>query len=350
MTRSLTPARVASERPTEADWTAAVSALHRAEEVALLCHVSPDGDALGSLLGLQQTLLPLGKSVVASFGSDPFVVPPAYSELPGVDLLVRPEQFPAAPDLLVTFDTGSQDRLGALADRVHTAREVLVIDHHASNTRYGTLHLIDRTAAATAVLVEELGRRLGTALTPEIAAPLYAALATDTGSFKYAATTPETHYLAARLLATGIRHDLLSRRIWDQNPFGYIRLLGVALGRAVLEPAAVGGLGLIWTSVGAPELVAHGLTLEQLEGIIDVVRTAEEAEVAVVCKGDVDGSIRVSTRSKGEIDVGAVCSYLGGGGHRLAAGYTSYADVAATMAALRERLADVEYVGLGDEA
>lgn len=338
MTNAPTP-----DRPTEADWQQAVAALHRADEVALVCHVSPDGDALGSMLGLQQTLLRLGKSVTASFGS-PFLVPPAYSELPGVDRLVAPVDFPLAPQLLVTFDTGSQDRLGSLADRVDAAAEVLVIDHHASNTRYGTLHLVDPTAAATAVLVEGLTRRLGATLDPDNAAPLYAALITDTGSFKYAATTPETHYLAARLLATGIRHDLLSRRIWDQNPFGYVQLLGAALGRASLEPAAVGGLGLVWTSVSAAELTAHGLVVEQVEGIIDVIRTADEAEVAVVCKQDTDGSIRVSTRSKGRVDIGAVCMDLGGGGHRLAAGFTSDEDVPTTMAQLRGRLASAAHL------
>jgi bifunctional oligoribonuclease and PAP phosphatase NrnA len=331
------------DRPTEADWQEAVAVLHRADEVALVCHVSPDGDALGSMLGLQQTLVRLGKTVIASFGS-PFLVPPAYAELPGVDRLVAPADFPPAPQLLVTFDTGSQDRLGSLADRVDSAGEVLVIDHHASNTRYGTLHLVDPTAAATAVLVEALARRLGATLDTDNAAPLYAALVTDTGSFKYAATTPETHYLAARLLATGIRHDLLSRRIWDQNPFGYVQLLGAALSRATLEPSAVGGLGLVWTSVSAAELVEYGLVVEQVEGIIDVIRTAEEAEVAVVCKQDTDGSIRVSARSKGRVDIGAACMDLGGGGHRLAAGLTSVEDVSATMARMRDRLDGAEHL------
>ena len=118
-----------------------------------------------------------------------------------------------------------------------------------------------------------------------------------------------------------------------------MRLLGDVLGRAVLETDAAGGLGLVWTCSTAADMRQHGVTMDQLEGVIDILRTSREAEVAVVCKQDTDGSMKVSTRSKGQLDVGAVCVALGGGGHRFAAGFTSTADVAATMAALRAQLA-----------
>lgn len=311
-----------SSRPD--DWPAAVERLRAADEVALACHVGPDGDALGSMLALGAGLRSLGKSVVASWGGEPFEVPAAYGFLPAVDLLVPPEDFPATPDLLVTFDTGSVDRLGTLGDRVTSAGCCVVVDHHASNTRYGALNLVDETAAATAVLVAELLDRLGVELTPETAAPLYTGLVTDTGSFKYAATTPSVHALAGRLLATGIRHDLISRAIYDTAPFGYVQLLGAACSRAQLDPTAVGGLGLAWTSVPVEDLARAGLGLADVEGVIDVLRIAQEAEVAVVLKGDpLEGGWKVSTRSKGSIDVGAVCTSLGGGGHRFAAGFSA---------------------------
>lgn len=306
------------------DWSAAVDRLRAADEVALACHVGPDGDALGSMLALGAGLRSLGKRVVASWGGEPFAVPAAYDFLPAVDLLVPPGDFPAAPDLLVTFDTGSVDRLGSLGDRVATAGCCVVVDHHASNTRYGRLNLVDATAAATAVLVADLLDELGVALTPETAAPLYTGLVTDTGSFKYAATTPAVHALAGRLLATGIRHDLISRAIYDTAPFDYVQLLGAACSRAQLEPSAVDGLGLVWTTVPVEDLDRAGLGLADVEGVIDVLRIAQEAEVAVVLKGDpLEGGWKVSTRSKGSIDVGAVCTSLGGGGHRFAAGYTA---------------------------
>lgn len=324
----------------EADWEAAVGALTRHDEVALACHVSPDGDALGSMLALGLALRDRGTKVLASFGSEPFEVPTSYASLPGQDLLVPARDMPAAPGLLVTFDTGSADRLGSLADRVTTSAEVLVLDHHVSNTRFGTINVVDETAAATAVVVVSLLDRMGLELTAEIAAPVYTGLITDTGSFKYAATTPAVHELAARLLATGIRHEQISRTIWDTEPFEYVKLLGEVCQRAVLEQDEVGGLGMVWTSVTGDDLESHGLALSDVEGVIDALRVAQEAEVAVVVKTDpADGLLKVSTRSKGLLDVGEVCSSLGGGGHRFAAGFTSRDDLDETMRVLRAALA-----------
>ena len=325
---------------TEADWAAAVAALSTAPRVALACHVGPDGDALGSMLGLGAALRARGTEVVASWGGEPFEVPAAYSFLPALDLLVPAADFPAAPELMVTFDSGSADRLGSLEGRLGEAREVLVIDHHATNTRYGTLNLVEPSAAATAFMVAQLLDRMGLPLTAEVAAPLYTGLVTDTGSFKYAATTAEVHELAARLLATGIRHDLISRAIWDTQPFSYVSLLGSAMARAVLEPGAVGGLGLAWTTVTADDLARAGLGIADVEGVIDVLRVAREAEVAVVVKQEPDGSAwRLSMRSKGAVDVGAVCAALGGGGHRFAAGMTWFGTAEDLVEALRRALA-----------
>ena len=325
--------------PVEADWDQVVRQLQAADTVALACHVSPDGDALGSMLALGLALRSLGKRVVASWGGEPFEVPASYAFLPGLDLLVPAARFPAAPELLVALDTGSADRLGSLADRVRTARCCIVVDHHASNTRFGHVNLVDREAAATAVLVAELIDRLDLPLTEELAAALYTGLITDTGVFRYAATTPSVHRLAARLLATGIRHDVIARVIYDTAPFDYVRLLGAACGRAALEVDAVGGLGLTWTTVPADDLVAAKLGLADVEGVIDVLRTAQEAEVAVVLKGDpVDGGWKVSLRSKGAIDVGAVCTALGGGGHRFAAGFSTDDEPPQVLDRLREDL------------
>lgn len=329
----------------EGEWAAAVQLLAEHDEVALVCHVGPDGDALGSMLGLGLALRAAGKKVVASFGSEPFEVPVAYRSLPGQDLLLPAEQMPEAPGLLITFDTGSTDRLGSLADRVDAAGDVLVLDHHVTNTRYGSVNVVDPEAAATAVVVVDLLDRLGLELDAAIAAPLYTGLITDTGSFKYAATTPAVHELAARLLATGIRHDLISREIWDTASFSYVKLLGLVCARSVLEADEVGGLGLVWTAIGADDLHRYDLVLSDVEGVIDVVRLAREAEVAVVVKTDPeDGWLKVSMRSKGHVDVGAVCSGLGGGGHRFAAGFTSPELLSGTMELVRTALATAPHL------
>lgn len=321
------------------DWARAAALLGAHDQVVLVCHVAPDGDALGSMLALGCALRRRGVRVLASWGSEPFEVPAAYTYLPGLDLLVSAAEVPAAPPLLVTLDTGSEDRLGVLADRVPAAENVLVIDHHASNTCYGSAHLVDPGAAATAVVVAQLLDHLGWPFDHDVGVALYTGLVTDTGSFRYASTSPEVHELAARLLATGIAHDAITRSIYDSQPFGYVQLLGEVCARAVLEPDAARGLGLTWTVVEEKDLDSHGLGLADVEGVIDVLRTAQEAEVALVLKCDpADGRYKASARSKGVIDVGEVCTALGGGGHRFAAGFTSYKDGPATLTAFRAAL------------
>jgi bifunctional oligoribonuclease and PAP phosphatase NrnA len=325
------------------EWDRAVASIEEAETLCLACHVCPDGDALGSMLAFAQALRTLGKPFTASFG-DAFVVPRILRFLPGLDLLTDPVDYPAEPDVMVTFDAASRDRLGTLAANARKAREVIVLDHHSSNTRFGTTHLVDPAAAATAAVAERLIDRLGVPLTHDIALDLYVGLVTDTGSFKYAATTPEVHALAGRLLATGIRPELVAREVWDTAPFGYLPVLSAALGRARLEPEVAGGLGMVWTTVTRADRAADDLPYDLLEGVIDVVRRTDEAEVAVVFKEDDEGAWQVSTRSKGRVDVGMACVALGGGGHPTAAGFTLHGEVAHAVQRLRELLAQIEVV------
>jgi phosphoesterase RecJ-like protein len=138
----------------------------------------------------------------------------------------------------------------------------------------------------------------------------------------------------------------VAQRLWGSRPFAFQRLLAAALARVRLEPEVLDGRGLVWTWTTLDDRAATGATLDDAEPVIDVVRTAREADVAVVCKQDDDGGYRVSTRSRGGTDVGAACAALGGGGHRLAAGFTSYDDVDTTMAKLRSALARAAARGL----
>ncbi len=324
----------------DASWQAAAETLAVARTVALGCHVGPDGDGIGSMLAVGLALREAGLDVACGWdaGDREPVVPAHYDFLPGQELLVPPTAMPARPDVFLAFDTGSIERLGRLSDVAGNASTVCVLDHHASGAPFGDVQLVDTAAAATGLIAEELIRRLGCPLTADIAACLYTAVTTDTGSFKFSATTPAVHEVAARLLATGIAHDEISRRIWDTAPFGYLRLLGDALDRARLEPGAVGGRGLVWTSVSAEQLAAHELGLEDIEDLIDTLRVTREAQVAVVLKQGTDRLWQASTRSKGAVDLGAVCSALGGGGHRFAAGYTSYDDFDTTIDKLRVAL------------
>jgi bifunctional oligoribonuclease and PAP phosphatase NrnA len=329
-----------AETISEADWDAAVTAIKElpAEpSVLLVCHVNPDGDALGSMLGCGLGLARLGLPVQATFPA-PYELAPPFDQLPGQRLLVDPAGAPPAPDLLICFDAASANRLGEMADRLDTAGASIVIDHHASNTRFGGIQLVDPAAAATSVVVEGLLRRLGVPLDREIAECLYVALSTDTGSFKFDLTTPAVHELAARLLATGLRPAEIARRLFDTRPFGAMKLYGDVLARACLEPAVAGGLGLVWSYATLGDLDRHGQHRHVLEGLIDAVRVAEEADVACVLKQVAVAEWTVSLRSKGAVDVGRIAVDLGGGGHRLAAGFTAYGSVDEIVAVIRAAL------------
>ena len=202
--------------------------LRACERPVLCCHISPDGDALGSALAVALALTRLGRDPVVTFGDDPMVVPRSLSFLPGQHLLVKPHDIVEAPELVVAFDTGSIDRLGLLAEPFSRARHTAVLDHHPSYTGFAELSLVDPDVPATAVLAMELVDKLRVPLDAEIATCLYTGLATDTGSFRYAGTTAATHELAARLLATGIAHDRIARHLWDVSSFGYLKVLGAA--------------------------------------------------------------------------------------------------------------------------
>ncbi len=296
----------------------AAATIGRADTVALACHVSPDGDALGSTLGMFHALRAGGRRVVASFPT-PFVVAPHYRELPGLDLLVPPSEFPDEPDVMVTFDCGALDRLGDLEPAAKAAHELVVVDHHVSNDRYGTVNVIDPDAAASGVLARRLIDRMGLPLDADAAHCLYAALVCDTGRFQYDTTTADVFDLARELVAYDVPVSRLSRTLFEEHRFAYLQLLGEALARAELLTDE----RFVWTAVTQDMLKRHDVTIEEVEGLIDILRRTMEAEVTCVLKEERDGSVRVSLRSLGDVDVQAIAQQHGGGGHRFAAGFTS---------------------------
>ena len=330
----MTLVRTVSPRPAvDGDLVKAAALLRDAEDVTLLAHIHPDADALGSALALGLALHRRGATVRVSFG-EPDVAPESLADLDVAGLVVPASAVPAAPELLVALDAGSAERLGPLADRVRTARRVLVVDHHASNTRFGSHHLVDETAEATAVLVLRLLDELGADVDLDIARCLYAGLVTDTRCFRFA--REQTHLLAARLIAAGVQPEAETRALMDTHPFGWLGMLSSVLRRARLEPGAAHGLGLVHTTVRLAD--SAQLRTEEVESVIDLVRTASEAEVAAVLKEVGPGRWSASLRAKQHIDVGAAATILGGGGHRLASGFTAVGTDDEVLAALRTAL------------
>jgi phosphoesterase RecJ-like protein len=303
--------------------------------VVLSGHVQPDADALGSTLALAEGLRRRGARVLTTF-PDPFTLPASLGWLPGAEGLVASSSVPSSPDVFVSLDAASPSRLGELAPLLQNAGVSVVVDHHVSNPGFGDVRLVDGGAPATVTLVAGILDELGVTLDRQLATCLYAGLSADTGSFRFGNTRPETHELAARLLSTGIDHSEISRRLFDTAPFGWLGLLSVITGRAVLEADV--GLGLVWTWSSTAEAAEYGLPGEQLEALVDVVRSTEEADVACVLKGQDDGSWSVSLRSRGGTDLARVAMALGGGGHTLAAGYSSCVDREQTIEALRQEL------------
>ncbi|WP_187687748.1 DHH family phosphoesterase [Nocardia wallacei] len=310
-----------------ADLAAAVEVLDAARSVTVLCHVQPDADTVGSGLALAQVLHRRGVPVWVSF-AEPAELPASMRSLPGIEFLVPPAQVPLEVDLLVAVDCGSVGRLGALADRIPGAATTLVLDHHRSNTRFGTVNVIDATAESTTSLLARVFDAWGEPIDDAVAYCLFAGLVTDTGCFRWAG--PTTHRLAERLLKTGIDGAGITRTLMDTHPFGWLPMLSRVLGSAHLEPAAAGGAGLVYAFVLRDDI--EDLRSEEVESVIDVVRTTSEAAVAAVFKESrtAPGVWTVSLRSRDTgvglddgVDVAQVATKLGGGGHRYAAGYTT---------------------------
>ena len=305
----------------------AAKVLKDSPRVALACHVNPDPDALGSMLGLAGFLSAQGKDVVCSWGNQPLAPPRWLSELDGAGFLVEPKVFPKNPDVLVALDTASPDRLGLLLANTERAGQVIVIDHHRTNPGFGSILVLDPAASSTAELVFRLVERMGGELPDGAAACLYAGVVTDTGRFQYEATTPETLRVAAELRRRKFDHARLGQALFEDGSIASLRVLGVALDRVTHVPEA----DLVWTYVTQADLARMSVDVAELDDVIDMVRRAREADVACVIKQQRDGNFKVSVRSKGATDVGAIALSFGGGGHRLAAGYTSRTGVEETV-------------------
>ena len=301
------------------DLTRAADALREADLVAIACHVNPDADALGSMLGLAHHLVGRGVEVTCSYPNQPQRLPRWSELLPGLDLLVPPDRFPAAPAVMVTCDCASFDRLGVLGPAANAASELIWIDHHRSNDGVGTIRLVDPDASSTCEVVIRLLDRFGGEISEASALCLYAGLVTDTGRFQYEAVTPETLRVAARLREHAFDHAALSQVFYEDHRAAYLRLLGVALGRLHQVPE----VDLVWTYLLQSDLTDAGLGVGETDDLIDVIRTVRGADVAAVLKQQRDGRFKVSIRSRGAHDLAVAAAAFGGGGHRLAAGYTS---------------------------
>lgn len=306
----------------------AVEMLAAAESVSILCHVYPDADTVGAGLALGLVLHRMGTDVRVSF-SAPGTLPESLRSLPGAHLLVEPAELRSDPDLVVTVDVPSKSRLGALVSVAEAASSVLVIDHHKSNTMYGSANYIDPHADAATLLIAELLDVWRQPIDVDVARCLYAGLMIDTCSFRWA--SPRALGLAARLVELGVDNAAMSRLFLDTHPFAWLPLLAGVLSTARLVPEAVAGLGLVYVVVNHEEWIVN--RPEEVESIVDIVRTTREAEVAAVFKEVEPGHWSVSMRAK-TFDLAKIAIRFGGGGHTLAAGYPAAGQIDDVVAEL----------------
>ncbi len=309
--------------------TQAVAVIQATESVALACHLSPDGDALGSTLGFHLAAINNGCHSVASWPT-PLAVPTNYRSLPALGLAIDSSVFPLNPPVMLTFDCGSADRLNELHGAASNADHLIVVDHHASNQRYGTINIVDATAASTTVMVHRLLAALGWPLTRDIAWCLYTGLITDTGRFQFAATTPSVFALAEELTTFDLPIARINRELFDEHRFAYLKLAARVLERAEYDHSR----SMLVSSVTQQDLAEFAVSYDEVEGLIEWLRTCIEAEITVLIKEAAD-SLHVSMRAKESANVGSIATSFGGGGHRLAAGFSFHGSVEDALSAIR---------------
>ena len=299
----------------------AVAELRARDRFLLTAHEGPDGDALGSLLGMHHLLTQLGKDSVMFMAAKEFPLPVEYRFLPLEEVF---HEAPAdmADRTIVFLDCGNVDRMPV---EFLTAGDNfrINVDHHHDNTLFGDVNLLDTGASSTAEIVYQLAIALGAEVTPEIASALYVGLVTDTGKFMYENTNAHTHRIAAELIDAGVAVDETYRRLYEHVPIEKLRLLSRALDGIERHCDDQ----LVLTYIAEADYEATGAGEEMTEGIIDHLRSVEGAKVAALIRDQGDrgrAARKASLRSSGgEVDVSAMARKHGGGGHKRAAGFST---------------------------
>jgi phosphoesterase RecJ-like protein len=331
------------------DFDAVVDALRTHERFLVVAHENPDGDALGSMLGMTLGLRELGKDVVMQLAGTS-ALPAEYGFLPLGEVKREPPD-DVESRVLLAVDCANERRLGP--DPAVLARAALVVDvdHHHDNSRFGAVNLVVADASSTAEIVRDLLGALDVSLTPQIAEALYVGLVTDTGRFQYTNTTPKALRLAADLVEAGADvHDVF-KQVYETVQFAKLKLLARALERAQVYE----GGRLVISYLLRTDFAEVGAVEPYSEGIIDYLRQTEGADLAALIREPpTEGgpTHRVSLRSsKDEIDVSAIARKSEGGGHRQAAGFSSEESVEGIIEFIRrEFVATTAAPGAADAA
>jgi phosphoesterase RecJ-like protein len=292
----------------------------------LSSHVSPDGDAVGSELGLARVLRKLGKGAVV-WNAD--AMPPIYEPLPGSARIHSgqepPAGFPDAFDAILVLECPSLDRTGIDAPLAASGKPLVNIDHHLGNQHYGQVNWVDTAAPALGEMVHRLAHALKVAMDPETATCLFLTLVTDTGGFRFTNATAEAFEAAATLVREGAQPELVSQWLHESRPEASLRLLGAMLGSLELHDH-----GRVATAVISEEMFALcGAAPGDTEGLVDYPRSIAGVEAVALFRQTGADRYKVSLRSRGDVDIEQVARRHNGGGHRNAAGFVAEGELGA---------------------
>jgi phosphoesterase RecJ-like protein len=282
------------------------------QRFVLTSHSRPDGDSIGSQLAMAFALEALGKQV-RIVNSD--AAPEHYFEFPGVDRIEIAGHAETDADAVIVMECSDLTRTGVSG---LDGRFIINIDHHAGNRMYGAINWFDESAAACGEMVFDIIKALDVPFTPEIATHIYLAILTDTGSFHHSNITPRTFDICRQTVLAGVNPTIMARRVYDSNSFGKLKLIGALLDEMELVDA--GRLAVL--RMDDAVLAACGCTQNDTEGLINLPLTARDIQAVVFFKISSTGDVRVSMRSKYDVDVRVVANEFGGGGHKNAAGFT----------------------------
>ncbi|HEY2631877.1 MAG TPA: DHH family phosphoesterase [Solirubrobacteraceae bacterium] len=300
-------------------------------------HENPDGDALGSLIGMHGLLTALGKDSTMFISESDLPLPREY-RCPTLEHAIQAAPADIGQRTVVMLDCGNIDRNPAAV--LQHGAHLLNIDHHHDNTRFGTVNHVDPGASCTAEIVWDLMHGLNVAPTAAIAEALYIGLVTDTGRFMYENTGPRAHRMAAELISAGVNVARVNSRLYEEMPPAKLTLLGIALER--IQRFEEGTLTLV--ALDAVDFEQAGAEESFSEGIVDHLRSVAGTKVAVLIREltapESAGKRKVSLRATGDdIDVSAIARTQGGGGHRRAAGFSTTLDVPELISFLRHEVA-----------
>lgn len=301
------------------NWDAFASVIEQHHNILVTSHIRPDCDALGSELGMAGVLEKLGKAVRIVNGEVTpenlaFIDPDQRLRALGVDVQIGEL---ADIDLLMILDTSAWAQLGPMADLVRTTpAKKLIVDHHLGEDNIDAELFKDPTAEATGRLVVDAAERLGVALTPEIANPLFAAIATDTGWYRYGALTGDTYRIAGKLVDAGAQPAALYSELYERDTVERVRLRGLILSRTQVDLDG----RLAHTYVRGSDFEQTGAKPSDTEDVINLTLEIADTEAAVILVEQLSGGFKLSFRSRCELDCSEVAREFGGGGHKAAAG------------------------------